>query len=93
MVAFQERPEESPLAIFRQKPLQGPLGLVNDGDEIIIDLPNRTLNLQVSDEELAQRAQERPKFRSKVKGWLARYTALVTSANTGGIMRVPDEEE
>lgn len=72
----------------------GPLGLVNDGDEIIIDLPNRTLNLQVSDEELAQRAQERPKFRSKVKkGWLARYTALVTSANTGGIMRVPDEEE
>jgi len=27
------------------------------------------------------------------KGWLARYTALVTSANTGGIMRVPDEEE
>lgn len=72
----------------------GPLGLVNDGDEIIIDLPNRTLNLQVSDEELAQRAQERPNFRSKVKkGWLARYTALVTSANTGGIMRVPDEEE
>ena len=72
----------------------GPLGLVNNGDEIIIDLPNRTLNLQVSDEELAQRAQERPKFRSKVKkGWLARYTALVTSANTGGIMRVPDEEE
>ncbi len=72
----------------------GPLGLVNDGDEIIIDLPNRTLNLQVSDEELAERAQERPKFRSKVKkGWLARYTALVTSANTGGIMRVPDEEE
>ncbi|MGJ0738247.1 dihydroxy-acid dehydratase [Enterococcus casseliflavus] len=72
----------------------GPLGLVNDGDEIIIDLPNRTLNLQVSDEELAQRTQERPKFRSKVKkGWLARYTALVTSANTGGIMRVPDEEE
>ncbi len=72
----------------------GPLGLVNDGDEIIIDLPNRTLNLQVSEEELATRAQERPKFRSKVKkGWLARYTALVTSANTGGIMRVPDEEE
>ena len=54
----------------------------------------KSLSIYQIDEELAQRAQERPKFRSKVKkGWLARYTALVTSANTGGIMRVPDEEE
>ncbi|KAF1305456.1 dihydroxy-acid dehydratase [Enterococcus saccharolyticus] len=70
----------------------GPLSLVKDGDIIYIDLTNRTLNVEVSDEELAQREQSRPKFEFKVKhGWLARYTALVTSAHTGGIMRVPED--
>ena len=69
----------------------GPLALVEDGDEITIDLTNRTLNLLVSEEELAKRREKLPKFEFKVKkGWLARYTALVTSANTGGIMRVTE---
>ncbi len=69
----------------------GPLALVEDGDEITIDLTNRTLNLLVSDVELAKRRENLPKFEFKVKkGWLARYTALVTSANTGGIMRVTE---
>ena len=69
----------------------GPLSLVEDGDEITIDLTNRTLNLLVSEEELAKRRENLPKFEFKVKkGWLARYTALVTSANTGGIMRVTE---
>lgn len=70
---------------------RGPLALVEDGDEITIDLTNRTLNLLVSEEELAKRRENLPKFEFKVKkGWLARYTALVTSANTGGIMRVTE---
>lgn len=70
----------------------GPLSLVKDGDIITIDLTNRTLNVEVSDEELAEREKTRPKFEFKVKhGWLARYTALVTSAHTGGIMRVPED--
>lgn len=69
----------------------GPLALVEDGDEITIDLTNRTLNLLVSEEELAKRRENLPKFEFKVKkGWLARYTALVTSANTGGIIRVTE---
>lgn len=69
----------------------GPLALVEDGDEITIDLTKRTLNLLVSEEELAKRRENLPKFEFKVKkGWLARYTALVTSANTGGIMRVTE---
>lgn len=69
----------------------GPLALVEDGDEITIDLTNRTLNLLVSEEELAKRRENLLKFEFKVKkGWLARYTALVTSANTGGIMRVTE---
>ncbi|KPG69325.1 dihydroxy-acid dehydratase [Enterococcus sp. RIT-PI-f] len=71
----------------------GPLGLVEDGDTIVIDLQQRSIHLDVSEAILQQRALVRPKFRAKVKnGWLGRYTALVTSANTGGVMRVPEEE-
>lgn len=70
----------------------GPIALVKDGDEIEIDLINRTLELHVSDEELAKRNDQLPKFKAKVKtGYLARYTALVTSAHTGGIMQIPED--
>lgn len=70
----------------------GPIALVRDGDEIEIDLINRRLELHVSEEELAKRNDQLPKFKAKVKtGYLARYTALVTSAHTGGIMRIPED--
>lgn len=70
----------------------GPIGLIRDGDEIIIDLTNRTLDVNVSEAELHARKQNIEPFKAKVKtGYLARYTALVTSANTGGILKVPDE--
>lgn len=70
----------------------GPIALVEDGDEIEIDLVNRTLELHVSDEELAKRRDQLPRFKAKVKsGYLARYTALVTSAHTGGVMRIPED--
>ncbi|MDT2756752.1 dihydroxy-acid dehydratase [Enterococcus asini] len=70
----------------------GPLALVQDGDEITIDLINRRLNVNLTETEMAQRKEHLPKFTSKVKkGWLARYSALVTSAHTGGIMRLPEE--
>lgn len=70
----------------------GPIGLINDGDIITIDLPNRTLNVEVSDEELEARKKDVPKFKAKVKtGYLARYTALVTSAHTGGVMQIPED--
>lgn len=69
----------------------GPIGLIKDGDEITIDLIHRTLNVNQPDEVLEQRKQALPPFKAKVKtGYLARYTALVTSANTGGIMQVPE---
>ncbi|MEB7465928.1 dihydroxy-acid dehydratase [Mammaliicoccus sciuri] len=71
----------------------GPIGLIQDGDEIIIDLTNRTLDVNVSEAELHARKQNIEPFKAKVKtGYLARYTALVTSANTGGILKVPDEQ-
>lgn len=70
----------------------GPIGLIQDSDEIIIDLTNRTLDVNVSEAELHARKQNIEPFKAKVKtGYLARYTALVTSANTGGILKVPDE--
>jgi len=70
----------------------GPLSLVEDGDEITIDLITRNLSLQLSEEELKERKAKQEKFKFKVKsGWLARYTVLVTSANTGAVMRVPEE--
>lgn len=70
----------------------GPIGLINDGDIIEIDLTNRTLNVEVSADVLEERKKSVPKFKAKVtKGYLARYTALVTSANTGGVLKIPED--
>lgn len=66
----------------------GPLALVHDGDTISIDIPNRKLELEVSDEELAKRKAEWKQLEPKVKtGYLSRYAKLVTSANTGAVMK------
>ncbi|WEV45329.1 dihydroxy-acid dehydratase [Streptococcaceae bacterium ESL0687] len=70
----------------------GPIALIKDGDEIVIDLTERTLNVSLSDEELEARKKEVKPFVPKVEsGWLARYAALTTSANTGGILLSPSE--
>lgn len=67
----------------------GPIALVENGDKIIIDLPNRTINLDVSDEVLNERRQYLKEFEPKIKtGWLARYSKLVTNASKGGIMKI-----
>ena len=69
----------------------GPIALIEDGDEITIDLTNRTLNVNQPEDVLARRRESLTPFKAKVKtGYLARYTALVTSANTGGVMQVPE---
>lgn len=69
----------------------GPIGLIRDGDEITIDLVDRRLEVDVDDATLDERRSTVTPFKAKVKsGYLARYTALVTSANTGGVMQVPD---
>ncbi|MGM9943915.1 MAG: dihydroxy-acid dehydratase [Lysinibacillus sp.] len=67
----------------------GPIALVESGDTITIDLPNRTINLEVSDEILAERRTKLTPFEPKIKrGWLARYSKLVTNASQGGIMKI-----
>ena len=66
----------------------GEIGLIQDGDIIDIDIPANKINLRVSDEELAQRkANWTPKEPKPLSGWLARYARLVSSANTGAVLR------
>jgi len=68
----------------------GPIGLVEDGDRIRIDIPARRLDLLVSEEVLAERrARWRPIPPKVTTGYLARYAALVTSAAQGAVLRVP----
>ena len=66
----------------------GPVGLVQEGDEIEIDIPGQKLTLSISEEEMARRrkAWERPAPRV-TSGYLARYAALVTSAGQGAILK------
>ncbi len=66
----------------------GPIALIHDGDTISIDIPNRKLQLEVSDEELAKRKASWKQPEPKVKtGYLSRYARLVTSANTGAVLK------
>ncbi|MBQ4650999.1 MAG: dihydroxy-acid dehydratase [Firmicutes bacterium] len=65
----------------------GPIGLVQDGDIIELDIPARTLTLHVSDEELEKRRAQYIRPEPKIKrGYLARYAKLVTSASKGATL-------
>jgi len=65
----------------------GPIAIIEEGDLIEIDAKERTINLKLTDEEIAERMEKLLKFESKVKkGWLRRYSQHVTSANTGAVM-------
>lgn len=67
----------------------GPIAFVKDDDIIELDLNKRTITLEISDEEFTKRKADWNGFESKVKkGYLARYSKLVTSANTGGVMKI-----
>jgi dihydroxy-acid dehydratase len=64
----------------------GPIAALKDGDMITIDIPNHSLTVALSDEEMAQRIAALPVFQPKVnKGYLKRYSRLVTSASTGAV--------
>ena len=66
----------------------GTIGLVKEGDIIDIDIPSYSINVRVSDEELEARRKEYVKPEPKVKdGWLLRYSRLVSSANTGAVLK------
>ena len=68
----------------------GPIALVEEGDIISINIPELTLNVKVSDEELAaRRAKWQPRTPQVTTGYLSRYRELVTSGNRGAILEIP----
>ncbi|MBN1812388.1 MAG: dihydroxy-acid dehydratase [Anaerolineae bacterium] len=70
----------------------GPIALVQDGDQIKVDIPGRTIDLLVNEAELEKRKatwqRPEPKFK---RGWLARYERLVTSAARGAVLEPPEK--
>ena len=68
----------------------GPIALIEEGDIIKIDIPANTINVAVSDEELAARREKwQPREPKITSGYLARYASMVTSGNRGAILEMP----
>jgi len=65
----------------------GPIGLVEEGDIIEIDINANTINMRVSDEELARRRANWTPKKKEVSGYLKRYAELVTSADKGAVLK------
>ncbi len=73
---------------------KGPIAALQNGDLITIDIPNKKLSVNLSDEEINARLDLLPDFEPKItKGYLGRYTQMVTSANTGAIVKIPGTKE
>ena len=67
----------------------GPIALIEEGDMIQINIPEMTLNVAVSDEEMeARRAKWQPKEPKVTSGYLTRYASLVTSGNRGAVLEL-----
>jgi len=68
---------------------KGPIAALKNGDIISIDIPNNKLNVELSDEEIQKRLKELPEFEQKIKkGYLARYSKMVTSASKGAVFEI-----
>ncbi|MGN0841667.1 MAG: dihydroxy-acid dehydratase [Kiritimatiellia bacterium] len=66
----------------------GLIGLLKDGDEITIDIPNRAINAKLSKKEIASRAKKAKKWSPRIKGgWLERYARFVGNASTGASLK------
>lgn len=66
----------------------GAIGLLKEGDIIDINIPEHSINARVSDEEFDERRKSYVKPEPNIKtGWLARYARLVSSANTGAVLK------
>ncbi|MGE5398847.1 MAG: dihydroxy-acid dehydratase [Ignavibacteriales bacterium] len=67
---------------------KGPIAAVKEGDIISINIPEKTINVELTDNEIDERLRELPVFTNKIKhGYLGRYTSMVTSANTGAVLK------
>jgi dihydroxy-acid dehydratase len=66
----------------------GPIAVVRNGDRIVLDIPNRKLEVKLSKAEIKKRLTKwKPREPKITSGWLARYAKVVTSANTGAIVK------
>lgn len=66
----------------------GPIGLVREGDRIVVDIPKRALTLEVDEAELARRKESwQPPAPKITTGYAARYVKMVTSGSTGAVLK------
>jgi len=67
---------------------RGPIAAINEGDTIHINIPEKSINVELSDDEIQSRLAALPEFEPKIKnGYLGRYARMVTSANTGAVLK------
>jgi len=65
---------------------KGPIAIIEEGDIIDIDIPGKTLNLKITEQEIQERISKLPEFEPKIKsGYLARYASMVSSADRGAV--------
>ena len=68
---------------------RGPIAALQNGDIISIDIPNKILEVELTDEEINKRLESIPDFEPKIKkGYLARYSKMVTSASKGAVLKI-----
>jgi len=66
----------------------GPIAALEAGDMITIDIPNRQISVDLTETVISQRMAALPPFEPKIKsGYLSRYARMVTSANTGAVLK------
>lgn len=71
----------------------GPIALIREGDNVEIDLPNRELNVKLSDQEIKKRREAWSPPEPKVRrGFLALYAITTSSANKGAIRELPNKQ-
>jgi len=68
----------------------GPIAFVKEGDIIDIDIPNHAINVLVDEKEFEERKKDFVPKKNEVKGYLKKYASMVTSANTGAVLKVKD---
>lgn len=68
----------------------GPIAFVKEGDMIEIDIPNHKINVLVDEKEFEERKVGFVPKKTEVKGYLKKYASMVTSANTGAVLKVKD---
>lgn len=68
--------------------LHGPIGIIEEGDKIKIDIPSYSINLEISEKDFQERMEKfTPLKTNEVKGWLSRYRRLVTSSDKGAVLK------